>query len=679
MKFIFLCLLLLPCVLLAQVNPLDVTIARDAYGVPHIFGKKDTDVAYGLAWAHAEDDFEVIQSTLLAGKAMMGRYQGKKGATIDYLVQWLRARDRVNSQYQTEVSAEYRAILKAYAEGINAYAEAHPEEILVKRAFPVSEEDIMTGYQLSIALFSTLQGTLEQLNGNEMPLAEEVRGSNGFAFNANMTADGQVYLAINSHQPLSGPLAWYEAHLCSEEGWNILGGTFPGGTNIFHGANEHLGWAHTVNYPDKMDVFELTLHPRKKHWYRFDGEWRKMEVRRVPLRVKFGPFIIPLRRKALWSVYGPVWEAENGTFALRFPAMFNLRTPETWFRMNKATNFSEWKDALDDVGLTHFNIVYGDRYDTIYYVSNARLPQRNPAYDWSTTLPGDTSATLWPEEMLPFDELPQVLQPKAGYVYNTNHTPYLATDALENPDTALYNPTSGFGRKDNNRSTRFRELINQQDSITWEDFLRIKYDLQLPKGELHYPVDINFIFDLDPKGFPAIAAGITKLQQWNRRGDLDNEDAALFIETFWYLREAREEVSFRVEDHWKQAIETAQNRLMEHFGTLDVPLGDYQRLIRGDSSLPLAGIPDVLAAMYSEALPNGQRAGLAGESYILLVRFGPGGPQLESVNVYGASNRPDSPHYADQMPLFVKQRRKPMTLDKEEVLRTAKRIYHPGE
>tara|TARA_R110002049_G_scaffold59621_3_gene161179 strand:- start:253 stop:555 length:303 start_codon:yes stop_codon:yes gene_type:complete len=82
-----------------------IQIARDTYGVPHIFGKTDADVAYGLAWAHAEDDFETIQKTMLAGKAMLGRTFGKDAAPVDFFVYLLETRELAKANYSTALSA----------------------------------------------------------------------------------------------------------------------------------------------------------------------------------------------------------------------------------------------------------------------------------------------------------------------------------------------------------------------------------------------------------------------------------------------------------------------------------------------------------------------------------------------------------------------------------------------
>jgi acyl-homoserine-lactone acylase len=109
-----------------------------------------------------------------------------------------------------------------------------------------------------------------------------------------------------------------------------------------------------------------------------------------------------------------------------------------------------------------------------------------------------------------------------------------------------------------------------------------------------------------------------------------------------------------------------------------VTLGEYQKLVRGEKALPLPGIDDVITAMRSLPWENGMRKGTQGESYIMMVRFGEGLPKIETINVFGASNDPDSPHFDDQMELFLDQKLKPMSLDKAEVLKTAKEIYNPG-
>ena len=128
------------------------------------------------------------------------------------------------------------------------------------------------------------------------------------------TIDGSAFLAVNSHQPLEGPVAWYEAHLHSEEGWNMLGGLFPGGCVVFHGTNENLGWAHTVNHQDKIDVYALTMKGKSGRKYLFDGQWLKLDKKKVKLRVKMGFLNLALSKKAFNSVTDLLSVRKTGLF-----------------------------------------------------------------------------------------------------------------------------------------------------------------------------------------------------------------------------------------------------------------------------------------------------------------------------------------------------------------------------
>ncbi|MFN8358029.1 MAG: penicillin acylase family protein [Spirosomataceae bacterium] len=682
MRYLFVAYLWAACVgAFAQINPDAIQIARDRWGVPHIFAKTDPEVAYGLAWAHAEDDFGTMQLTILAGKQMLGRHLGKDGAAIDYVVALIRARELAEARYETDLSPDYRALLSGYVAGINAYAAAHPKEVLIKEAFPITEIDATTAAILSISTFCGLDNALKTIFADKMPLAEfKSGGSNAFAFNSKKTKDGNVYLNINSHQPLEGPQSWYEAHLMSEQGWNCLGGLFPGGATIFHGVNEHLGWAHTVNYHDKMDVYQLELNPENKNLYRFDNEWLTLEEKEVTLTVKVG-FMVKVKRKIWWSKYGPTVVTDKGmAFALRYPVLFEIRGMEQWYRMNKARNFTEFKKALGMTAIPGFNIVYADKYDTIFYVSNGKIPLRNPAFDWLKTLPGNTSQTLW-TSFHPFQDLPQLLNPSSGYVFNTNHTPFNASAANDNLNPEQFDKTMGIERWDNNRSKRFMELVGTYDKLSYEDFKTIKFDQKLPSA-LAYFNDPAELFRLNPASYPDIEDVIKKIQTWDKRANADNPNAAVFLLFYQVIKDRNQRLDLGnhalTTDECVEALRSVKEHLLKHFKTVDITLGDLQKLVRGDKELPMSGIPDVLAAMASDNHKNGKLKATAGESYIELVKFTKNGlPEIESISPYGASNHPESPHYADQMELFTQKKTKKMSLDKQTVLKEAERVYAP--
>jgi acyl-homoserine-lactone acylase len=675
--------LLLSQLLSAQIDPARIDIVRDSFGVPHIFAPTDAEVAYGLAWAHCEDDFATIQTCYLATKGLLGAVIGKDGAAVDYVVQAIRAREFAEANYEKSISPDFKRLLQAYCDGFNRYAALHPREVRHRDLVPITPVDMATYLMLQMFAFTGGDQALQSIVQNRTPSAAAMpraHGSNAYAFNSKKTADGQVYLNINSHQPWEGIVAWYEAHLCSEEGWNITGGLFPGAPCILHGANEYLGWAHTVNNPDKLDVYELEIDPADPRRYRFDGQWRTLEERSIPLRVRIAGVPVKVRKKAWWSVYGPTFRNKRGTFAIRSSGLFDLRALEQWYRMNKARNFTEFYGALKMEAIPGFNLVYADRYDTIYYLSNGRLPLRTRGFDWRNTLPGNTSQTLW-TAFHPLEALPQQLNPTSGYLFNSNHSPFNASAPADNLNPARYDPTMGYEMYENNRSRRFMELIAPLGKITWDDFKRIKYDQQLPAA-ISYACDLDCLLQIEAADYPELRAVIDTLRRWDRRSNVESVGATQFLVAIRHIAQKLKLTSIYqphvlTPDEAVDALRHTRRYLLKHFGRLDVPLGEYQRMVRGDIDRPLAGLPDGIAAIYSVPHKQGRVKGFHGDCLIQLVRFTPNGPVIESCNPYGASNRKESPHYSDQLEMFLEHRTKRMSLDRQEVYRQAERVYHP--
>jgi len=261
----------------------EVVINRDTWGIPHIFGKTDNATAFGLAYAHAEDDFPLIQGSLVAARGNLALLKLAKISIInDYLVQLLDIPGHTERQYRALPEA-FRSFLQAYAEGLNYYAHLHPDEA-DSRFFPLAGKDVLAGFVHKLPLLMGVGKVLEDLYSRSADRLEvgaaiqkqfewnappgldgRLAGSNAHAVGPQRSADGKVRLNINSHQPWEGPVAWYEAHVVSEEGWNAIGGTFPAAPVILHGHNQTLGWAHTVNRPDFIDVYKLEMHPDGSH------------------------------------------------------------------------------------------------------------------------------------------------------------------------------------------------------------------------------------------------------------------------------------------------------------------------------------------------------------------------------------------------------------------------------
>ncbi|MDP5169352.1 MAG: penicillin acylase family protein [Bacteroidia bacterium] len=673
--------------LLAQIDPTTITIIRDTFGVAHIHAPTDAGAAYGFAWAQAEDDFMTVQLTLLPVRGRMAEYNGKQGAILDVAAAMIGIDTLVDQRYEQDLSPAFRQVVEAFAAGLNAYAANYPEELLLDGLLPFTGQDVIKGYVLETAFLTGLQGPLEDLFANRLPTLDlpMPAGSNAFAFSPKKTADGHTYFCSNSHQPLQGMFSWYEAHVTSDEGWNFLGATFPGGVTPFVGTNENLGWSHTVNHPDFVDTYQLQMNPEEKLSYYVDGEWLKLQEHTVKLKVKlFAGVKIPVKQTFYRSIYGLTIENKQGFFALRFPANHDIRAAEQWYKMNKASDFEEFREALTMTAIPGTNIVYADREGNIFYVGNAKFPRRNPAYDYSGLVPGNTKATLW-EEFVPFDSLAMALNPDCGYVFNSNHSPFFSTAAADAPDVNALPYGHGYLTLHNNRSLRFYEQLEPLDKVTWEDMLRIKYDLRY-SDSLYDPIVTNWsdLLKLSPVRYPALANGLALLNAWDKQTTPESVGASLFLMCWHFMYEDYHERGLwkygqvASEAELATALSKAMAQLEKYFGSIEVPLGEMQRHRRGEVDLPVGGGPEILAAMYSAESKKGRFESMVGDGFIQFVSYDQSGPVLiETMMPYGASSKAESPHFTNQMQMYVGQQRKVMSLDWEEVVKSQEQSYHP--
>ena len=678
-------LLLLSTVAYSQINPENIDIVRDEYGIPHIYAETDAEVSYGLAWVNAEDDFKTIQEAYLAGNAMLSEYIGIEGAPADFISQFIGSKELIDSKIN-EISDEYLDIVKGYAEGLNSYAKNNPDKVLYDKLFPITPKKMLMYSQLQLFISSEGAYWAGKILNNDTQqdyLDQNLTGSNVFAMNSSKTLTGETFIAINTHQPLEGPTSWYEVHLNSNEGTNIIGTMYPGTPNVLIGVNEFLAWSHTVNYPDKTDVFKLRM--KNKNTYIVDNEEYKLEKLKAKITVKVLGIPIKINRKYFKSIYGPTLKNKSGYYSIRTPSLFNVRALEQWWKMGKSKNFTEFYSSLKMKSLPGFNVGYADKYDTIFYMSNGIIPKRAEGYNWKGIVPGDTKKTLW-NETYDIEDLPQVLQPKSGYVYNTNHSPFKSTSNDENPKEENFDKNMGYETYDNNRSVRLKELIESYDKVSFEDFKTIKYDNSFPEKFSYNFMDINLISEIELSKDHELYDMLKEIQSWNRKTDIDSFGAGLYG-VFYYqlvynyaddIRKLSANEQPVSEEIILSALSDTKDYLIKYFGKTKITLGEVQKLVRGDKEIPIWGLPDVITAMSSKPYKNGMVNVFAGESYIGLVRFTDDGPIMESIISFGNSDNPDSEHYTDQMEKYSKFQTKKMTFDKKIIYSQAKKIYNPN-
>ena len=641
-------------------------IERDEWGVPHIYGKRDADVSFGLAYAHAQDDYKTIEDVIFALRGELASIYGRDAAVNDYYVHLMNFWNTIEERYESDVADDVKLLCDGYAAGINLFLDDFPDQRR-KQLSNLTGRDVVAGFSHKMPLMFGLDGVLKKLAKEKPPefigYSDELQSgpfdmvaSNVMAVAPQRSSDGYTRLWVNTHQPWDGPVSWYEAHLVSEEGWDFFGALFPGSPVPFIGHNPYLGWSHTVNSPDLVDVYKLTINKQNKNQYWFEGYWKELEVRTAPIKVHlFGPFSWTFKRPVKESIHGPVLEFDHGTYALRISSIKDLRFVEQWYRMGKARNFTEFKEAMRIHAIPMFNTGYADREGKIYYVYNAKIPKRDPRYDWRKILPGESKQTLW-YEYVPFDRLPHVYDPLEGFLQNCNSSPYLATGSRVDASKPLPD-WAGIETHQTNRALRALETFGIDPAITRDEFFEYKYDVEYSRESVLAGVRERYIQDMSDQDIPDLKPALDLIKNWNLRADSTNTAAALAIlslpNAFKIDNLKYDQDSITVE------LKKTIKYLNETFGRIDVPLGQVLRLVRGNTSLPLAGGPGLLRAIYFREKDNTYQ-GFAGDCYIQAVEWGPEG-QLNawSIHQYGSATQDQtSKHYDDQARLFSKQEMK---------------------
>jgi penicillin amidase/acyl-homoserine-lactone acylase len=663
----------------APARAYDARIRRDTWGVPHVYGRTDADAAYGLAYAHAEDDWATFQESILTSRGQLASLKGPGEVNNDWMFHLMDAKALTEARYEQDLPPEVRRVIEGYAEGLNRYAAVHPDKVL-PGLLPITGKDIVAGtvfrgptfYGLDDAFNAVINGRLKDAPPASATPAGE-RGSNAVSIAPHRSADGATRLLYNSHQPFTGPYAWYEAVVESGEGWHVAGGFFPGAPFLLGGHNRNLGWGATVNRPDLVDTYRLTINPANPDQYRLDGQWRDFDKRFVDIAVKQKDGSTQtVRKEILRSAHGPAIRTDKGVYAVRWVTSGGARQLHQNYRMNKARNLAEFQAAMAMQALPSINYLYADDRGNIGFVHNGLYAERPdvPGVDWKGVIPGDRSDLIWTRTR-PFSQTPQIWNPRSGFLFNANNDPFYASVAADDLKRSDYPASMGFQTDMTNRAWRAIETYGADSTITPAEWDAYKYDDAYSRRS-DTEGFVTKILAMDAARDPDLAEIQRVLRTWDRRTNKENRAAALPALTWLFMRLPGNEDPAK-------AMKAAAAHLKKNFGRIDPTWGEVNRHRRGAVDLPLDGGPDIFRAIYGQPDKDGRLRAFIGDSYVMFVEWDRQGRlSSRSIHQYGAATLDAaSPHYADQAPLFAEERTKPVWFTEAQLRGNIAREYRP--
>ncbi len=706
-----------------------VVIRRTAYGVPHIEAENLRAAGYGMGWVQLEDYGMDVVEGLIRARGEWSRYTGPEAIDGDALSR--RRHDRAVETYPL-ISADTRDVLEGFAAGVNRYIELNPS------FFPSWVRPTFDGrdiHALSITGASprSARRFLERLerersgaqertgdgssNATEMwrrlaaaaPEPHPDAGSNTWALAPERTTSGRAILVRNPH--LSWGAGYYEAHVTVPGSLDFYGDFRVGGPfGTIGGFNRHLGWSTTNNAPDLDEIYALALDPHRPDHYILDGVSSPIERETVLVEFRDGDEVGVESREFLTTPFGPVIHQGGGMIHVLSTAYEGgFRAGEQFLRMLQATSLNEWKQAMRLRGHTSSNFTYADADGNIFYVWNATIPVLPHVSGGDTAAVAVTSRAEIGTRLVPWDSLPQLLNPPGGYLHNENdefHYTNLAA-LLDADDFPAHYPAPRLRL----RSQLSLQLIGTEEILSLEDVVERKHSMRMLLADRVKDDLVAAVRAAAPAG--EVADAIALIDTWDGTVARESRGGVLFKTWWWRYVEGGEaapgspassgfdatagslfEVPWSPErpldtprgladpDRAVEAFRWAVSEATRRYGGWDLPWGAVHRARIGELDLPVGGCAGALGCFrvlwfvdHDEDPRRLQVRG--GDGWVLAVEFGEV-PRAYSVLAYGQSNRADSPHFNDQLRLFTENHMKPVAFTPEEVRSATIREYRPG-
>jgi len=696
-----------------QVQAEGITIIRDDFGVPHIYGKTDADAVFGLLYAQCEDDFNRVEQNYIWATGRLAEVDGEDALYSDLRAKLFMTEEEAKANYEKSPD-RLKELCDALADGVNYYLHTHPE---VKPRLLTRFEPWMPMY------FSegSIGGDIERIStrkiktfyesGMEIPELEELKikkekemaepqGSNGIAISGELTESGNAMLLINPHT------SFYfrgEVHVVSEEGLNAYGAVTWGQFFVYQGFNEKTGWMHTSTYTDVMDEFKETVVEMDGNlMYQYGEELRTVDASEITLKYKDGAMLKEKTYPAYHTHHGPITHMVDEQWTASSMMWEPVKALEQSFVRTKKDGYKGFKEMMDIRTNSSNNTVYADAEGNIAYFRGNFVPKRDDSFDYSQPVDGSNPKTDW-QGLHTVDENILLLNPENGWLQNCNSTPFTA--ALEfSPKKENYPNYMSIDRE-NFRGIHAINLLKDSKGYTLDSLIELAHDPYLPAFEKLIPGLIKAYDSYDDKN-RKLGEAIDVLRQWNFKASKESIAMTLahFYGTHYGQKGQRIEGMSDMQrmDYFGTSspfgerlriFEEVIDKLMVDFGSWDIPWGEvnrYQRL-NGDirqpfddskPSIPVgfaSGRWGALAAYGARYTNNTKKLyGTRGNSFVAVVEFGEK-LKAKSILAGGQSGDSDSPHFNDQAQRYADMQFKDVPFYKEDVLQRAEETYKPGQ
>jgi acyl-homoserine lactone acylase PvdQ len=693
----------------------NVQIIRDDWGIAHVYGKTDADAVFGMIYAQAEDDFNRVETNYLKSMGRMAEAEGESKIYQDLRMKLFI--DPVEMKKDYVLSPGWlKNLMNAFADGLNFYLYKHPDvkPLVITHFEPWMALTFTEGSiggdieRVDVAKLQAFYGkdtaaavSINTTNAAQGGWLEEPRGSNGIAIAPSNTSGHHALLLINPHTSF---FFRSELQMTSEAGLDSYGAVTWGQFFVYQGFNDRAGWMHTSSAVNNINEYLETVEKRGDRYVaKYGNEWRPVVATEITVPYKTDHGMVGKKFTVYRTGHGPIVREANGKWVSVRLMQEPIKALTQSYTRTKAKDYKSFKQIMELHTNSSNNTIFADADGDIAYFHANFIPKRDTKFDWTKPVDGSDPATDW-HELLSVDDTPHLLNPKVGWLYNSNNWPWSAAGA-DSPKQADYPPYVDNGLESARGLHAIRVLENKRD-FTISSLIAAAYDSYLPWFEKPLPILFKAWEKCADKLLKAkTAEQIALLRKWDLRWGVDSVPTSVAV--FW-----GEALLYHIGDEMKkygiyqgdyiatkvppqlllQSLAEGVDRLNGDFGSWKTPWGNINRFQRltGDIVQPFddAG-PSIpveftsaqwgsLASFGAHAYPGTKKwYGTEGNSFVAVVEFADK-VHARAVTAGGESGHPSSPHFNDQAPRYSTGDLREVYFYRDQLQGHTQREYHPG-